>query len=886
MKGKSTKSALLMSFTSLLLCFAMLVGTTFAWFTDSVTSGVNTIKAGNLDIEVSYNDNGTWKSIQDVDSLFSKGLWEPGHTEYVTLKIENRGTLALTYRMLVSPVSEKGGINKDGYSFKLSDYLMFGTTQPSTTEPNYTSRAEARNAVTTVSTGLNLIDYNQKGDMNANDPAQYVTLVIYMPEEVGNDANYLTGTEAAEIELGITVLATQLTYEKDSFGEQYDAGAKTEDFTGVGPVYDYVNRISQTVPVAKDTNGNVTATTIEAKGLLNNVLTQLATVTVPAAAIPAGTTELTVTVDPTDATNAAALQVIANATAQGREAINYAITVNGITPDAADIDVSLFVGKGLSEVKIHHNGVLIPDSAYNPTTGFVSFETRSFSDYTVTYAQSVAYIGTQTYGSVANAVAAANAGDTIYLLKDIDVGATGMEITAAKEVIINGNGKKISGTAQYVWTIDQSVGAVTVKNVTVEGTGETNKAAINLTGCSSIVLEDVKAAGVKAGVIVNNSVATIKGNGTEIANGAWYAVDVDSGATGNAQSPMLTVEGGKVGTILFERAGSGAITGGNIAMVAGAENHNGTVAISGGVFDNAIPGGFVAEHYEAYEDGGKYKIREVFDQWDGKVPETQPDTLKYENKAWNVYDAKALAYLATQDLASASVVLKNNIDLQGNTIAPITVSGDGASFYGNGYAIKNGSVNGASLFKIAQVGDKNVNFYNIKLDNITVTNTTTSGNVWDYATAILISYTSGVVNKIEVTNCTVNGGKYTGAIVGSYEEGACLSECKVDCCTINGSEKVGGIVGFNQAGTDSQITDSKVSNTTITATKADAVSGVVGRANANAGRKATITGCSSENMKFIIAGTETAAEKRFGDSSSIPYSVAFLLNSSGTYVTD
>ena len=56
---KSTKRALLMSVISMLLCLAMLTGTTFAWFTDSVKSGMNKIVAGNLDVELQYYDGTT-----------------------------------------------------------------------------------------------------------------------------------------------------------------------------------------------------------------------------------------------------------------------------------------------------------------------------------------------------------------------------------------------------------------------------------------------------------------------------------------------------------------------------------------------------------------------------------------------------------------------------------------------------------------------------------------------------------------------------------------------------------------------------------------------------------------------------------------------------------
>ena len=115
MKRKNaTRSALFTSIISLLLCVSMLVGTTFAWFTDEVVSGTNVIAAGNLDIDVMYANTpgGTYTSIENKADLFvaptgaTKGLWEPGHTEVAYLKVVNNGTLALKYQFLVDAASE------------------------------------------------------------------------------------------------------------------------------------------------------------------------------------------------------------------------------------------------------------------------------------------------------------------------------------------------------------------------------------------------------------------------------------------------------------------------------------------------------------------------------------------------------------------------------------------------------------------------------------------------------------------------------------------------------------------------------------------------------------------------------------------------------------
>ena len=118
MNSKNTKRALLTSVLAMVVCLAMLVGSTFAWFTDTATTGVNKIQAGNLDIELSYKNNSTGGEFKKADkntSVFNDdALWEPGHVEYVVLKIRNAGSLALKYKL---------GINIAGGWAQLQIYL-------------------------------------------------------------------------------------------------------------------------------------------------------------------------------------------------------------------------------------------------------------------------------------------------------------------------------------------------------------------------------------------------------------------------------------------------------------------------------------------------------------------------------------------------------------------------------------------------------------------------------------------------------------------------------------------------------------------------------------------------------------------------------------------
>lgn len=232
-RRNATRNALLMSVLSMLLCVTMLVGTTFAWFTDSVVSGNNVIMAGNLDIDVLYANtpNGAYETIENVDDLFvapngaTKGLWEPGHTEVAYLKVVNNGTLALKYQFKVDAASEVIGKSVLGNDIVLSEVLKFAATAPSEAAPAEYDRATAQ-AAAEASTGT-LLGYSTDVMTLAPGAAQYISLVVYMPESVGNEANY-RGDAIPTINFKLTALATQVEAENDSFGPDYDKNAWTE----------------------------------------------------------------------------------------------------------------------------------------------------------------------------------------------------------------------------------------------------------------------------------------------------------------------------------------------------------------------------------------------------------------------------------------------------------------------------------------------------------------------------------------------------------------------------------------------------------------------------------------------------------------------------------
>ena len=228
MKRSTTKRALLMSGLAMLLSISMLVGTTFAWFTDSVSSANNIIKSGNLDIELEYWNGTEWVDVEKKSDILTNTLWEPGVTEVAYLRVANAGSLALKYQLGINIVSETAGVNKEGKEFKLSDYIQFGVVEgiavnAETKEPTTYATREA--AVAAVTGAKKISAGYTKAEAMAAGEELYLALVVYMPTTVGNEANH-NGTNVPKIDLGINIFATQATAEEDSFDEYYDGGAK------------------------------------------------------------------------------------------------------------------------------------------------------------------------------------------------------------------------------------------------------------------------------------------------------------------------------------------------------------------------------------------------------------------------------------------------------------------------------------------------------------------------------------------------------------------------------------------------------------------------------------------------------------------------------------
>ena len=226
---KATKRALLTSVMALVMCVVMLVGTTFAWFTDTASTGVNKIQSGNLDVKLMYStDMQTWKEATDQTKLFDdNALWEPGYTQVVYLKVVNAGNLALKYEAGFSKnYTSNRGKNVNGDWYRVDNYLKIGTAE---TETKFASREAvwAAIAATEKTLAKDVMLTNDWVTLKAREESKPFAVAIYMPTSVGNEANASRLRPSSVSGLGIEVRATQATVENDSFGTDYDANAAT-----------------------------------------------------------------------------------------------------------------------------------------------------------------------------------------------------------------------------------------------------------------------------------------------------------------------------------------------------------------------------------------------------------------------------------------------------------------------------------------------------------------------------------------------------------------------------------------------------------------------------------------------------------------------------------
>ena len=455
---KSTKRALLGSVMAMVLCLAMLVGATFAWFTDTASTGVNKIQAGNLDVALEMKDaSGNWvsaegKTLDFVKAADAKGeaiLWEPGCTYTLPeLRVVNNGNLALKYKVVITGINGSAKLN-EAIEWTIGDVAM-GAEQ-----------------------------HLAAGEGNA------FTIKGHMKESAGND--YMNESIDG---IAITVVATQDTVESDSFDKDYDAGAE--------------------YPVVAVANVNTNGDTV----LKDKEEDHTIQVTVPAGALDEGVQSLKLEVVKSAAP--AGVQVASTESSQSYEVTMKDQNGNAVSTNGTLMTVEMNVGKNRTALKLYHDGEkmtndigTLTDAAdhyvYDAATGYVTMKVSHFSPFTAVFARDYwtdhAADGYATPVDTANKVVTVSSaeelalfakevtddgknysGYTLDLANDVDLGEyLWKPINGYKRlsgIVVNGNGHTIrnmkvrgctNSSVYGVGFIGDINGAVTVKDIAFDG---------------------------------------------------------------------------------------------------------------------------------------------------------------------------------------------------------------------------------------------------------------------------------------------------------------------------------------------------------------------------------------------------------------------------------
>ncbi len=409
------RSSILLSLLMLVLCASIIVGSTLAYFTDEVSTTGNVIASGTLDASMFWADqlpsetNGvTWQDASDV-TLFNNEYWEPNATVVKYIRIDNTGKLAFQYELNVLPtLVTEGGANLmdviDVYFGKVDE------TTPAITRSNYATLLKPVGVMSDLLTnehgtayGILLPEGANGGelpaDVTADEGSVTACVVLHMQETAGNEYQGLSAGEGFNLQL----VATQYTYEKDAFGNQYDAGATLPDVT-------YSVQIAQ--PVTADENGLVAAD-------VHFTSSNGVAATVPAGAkLADGVTQLVLVVHPKAAS--ANVQLNENDVLSAYEVRVEGLAKDNTVPVLINLGEVLAKGLNIGNYNLYHveNGATNPMTlvdeltatsvhnsfTYAPATGEVSVAMATFSEVAMVADTENAWNGEFDYSWYTNAL--------------------------------------------------------------------------------------------------------------------------------------------------------------------------------------------------------------------------------------------------------------------------------------------------------------------------------------------------------------------------------------------------------------------------------------------------------------------------------------------------
>lgn len=215
-KKTATKIALLLGLFAFVIWSVLGAGASLAWFTDKSPAVKNVFNFGELEMQVSYKNDkmSSFEAMKfDTDVFSSDDLYEPGYTEVVYLKVKNTGTMPFVYKLSIDVNSVTTGVSVLGNEIYLPNYLRYGAVFG---ENEVEIREKAREIATEEMANLKFNTFSQQDTVKVDvGEERYIALTVYMPEDVGNAANYrryeniANGSNIPTVELGITVFAEQ-----------------------------------------------------------------------------------------------------------------------------------------------------------------------------------------------------------------------------------------------------------------------------------------------------------------------------------------------------------------------------------------------------------------------------------------------------------------------------------------------------------------------------------------------------------------------------------------------------------------------------------------------------------------------------------------------------
>ena len=201
--------ALALSLCALIVWCILGTGASLAWFADTSPEINNIFHFADFDLVVSHRlTDGKWDEVDSQTKIFNEeALYEPGYVQVVYLKVENKGTVPFEFYTAVNVNGCIKATNVFGQQFMLQDYLKFGVTTDDSEEAMKNSVPDREKAVEIADMPLH--NYDTETAVLNPGATKYIALIVRMPEEVDNIANY-RGNTVPEVDLGITVKADQI----------------------------------------------------------------------------------------------------------------------------------------------------------------------------------------------------------------------------------------------------------------------------------------------------------------------------------------------------------------------------------------------------------------------------------------------------------------------------------------------------------------------------------------------------------------------------------------------------------------------------------------------------------------------------------------------------